>query len=92
MDEALIQLVWDRAGSACEYCLMPQIFFPAAFQIDHIIARQHGGGVRLTEPGSFLYPLERADMMPPMIRGLDHGFVTPPLQYCCHSSPFSAST
>jgi hypothetical protein len=41
MDEELIELIWDRAGSACEYCLMPQIFYPAPFEIDHIIARQH---------------------------------------------------
>jgi hypothetical protein len=43
MDEALIQLVRERAGHACEYCGMPQAFYPAPFEIDHVIARQHGG-------------------------------------------------
>jgi hypothetical protein len=49
MDESLIELVWSRAGRACEYCLMPHAFYPAAFQIDHVIARQHDGP---TVPGN----------------------------------------
>jgi len=43
MTETLAREVWRRAGNACEYCRMPQAFYPAPFQIDHIIARQHGG-------------------------------------------------
>jgi len=43
MDAWLIELVRSRAGSCCEYCLMPQAYFPAPFQFDHIIARQHDG-------------------------------------------------
>lgn len=43
MDEDLIELIWDRAGSVCEYCLIPQSFYPAPFEIDHIIARLHQG-------------------------------------------------
>lgn len=43
MDEELIELIWDRAGSACEYCRIPQAFYPAPFEIDHFIARQHQG-------------------------------------------------
>ena len=36
--------VRHRAGNACEYCRMPQSFYPTVpFPIDHIIARQHGG-------------------------------------------------
>jgi hypothetical protein len=27
----------------CEYCQLPSAVHPAPFQIDHIIARQHGG-------------------------------------------------
>jgi hypothetical protein len=46
MDETLAEPVWDRAGSACEYCLIPQAFYPAPFEIDHIIARQHQGLTR----------------------------------------------
>jgi hypothetical protein len=37
------RLVWQRAGDRCEYCKLPAKFFPAPFQIDHIVARQHGG-------------------------------------------------
>lgn len=35
--------VWQRAQSCCEYCQMPQAFDDLPFQIDHIIAKQHGG-------------------------------------------------
>lgn len=43
MDAALIRLVWQRAKSRCEYCQMPQAFDNAPYEIDHIIARKHGG-------------------------------------------------
>jgi hypothetical protein len=39
----LIRQVSERAASRCEYCRLPSAFHPAPFQIDHIIARQHGG-------------------------------------------------
>jgi hypothetical protein len=43
MDDALKQLVWDRAGDSCEYCQLPQHFDILPFQIDHIIAVKHHG-------------------------------------------------
>ena len=43
MNESLIELVRRRADNACEYCLMPQAFYPVPFQIDHIVSRQHAG-------------------------------------------------
>lgn len=43
MDVALVELVWRRAGRCCEYCLMPQRYDELAFEIDHIVAEQHGG-------------------------------------------------
>jgi hypothetical protein len=43
MEKELDQAVRVRAGDACEYCLMPQAIRRLRFQIDHIIARQHGG-------------------------------------------------
>ena len=43
MDPALQDEVWHRAGGACEYCGLPQSFDPLPFQIDHVIAEQHGG-------------------------------------------------
>ena len=44
MDVALRDLVRNRAGNRCEYCLIRQdqdVFF--TFPVDHIIALQHGG-------------------------------------------------
>jgi hypothetical protein len=44
MDESLAQQVRLRAKNACEYCRMPQAFYPTVpFPIDHIIAQQHSG-------------------------------------------------
>src|SRR5579871_6360981 len=43
MDRDLAELVWQRAGACCEYCRLPQTFTSLSFEIDHIVARQHGG-------------------------------------------------
>ena len=44
MDEALRQLVRQRAGHRCEYCRIPQHALTwSRFHIEHIRARQHGG-------------------------------------------------
>ncbi len=43
MDAALIRLVWQRAGDRCEYCHLPQEYDDRGFEIDHIIAKKHGG-------------------------------------------------
>ena len=43
MNETLARLVRQRAGSVCEYCRLPGAATSAAFEIDHIIARKHGG-------------------------------------------------
>ena len=37
------QLVRQRAGDCCEYCLLSQTGQLVRFQIDHIIALKHGG-------------------------------------------------
>jgi len=45
MDSAVRGLVRRRALSRCEYCRLPQSAAPLApFHIEHIVARQHGGG------------------------------------------------
>jgi hypothetical protein len=49
MDEELTQLVWQRARHRCEYCQLPQTYSTLPFEIDHIIARKHGGR---TVPGN----------------------------------------
>ncbi len=43
MDAALTRQVWQRAHRCCEYCRTPQDYDDATFEIDHIIARKHGG-------------------------------------------------
>lgn len=43
MKSDLLQLVWDRAGHRCEYCLFPAHCAWLPFQIDHVIAEKHGG-------------------------------------------------
>jgi hypothetical protein len=39
----LIRQIWQRAKARCEYCQLLSAHHPAPFQIDHIIALQHGG-------------------------------------------------
>ncbi|MBR8829758.1 MAG: hypothetical protein N5P05_001290 [Chroococcopsis gigantea SAG 12.99] len=39
----LRQLVFERAGGCCEYCLIPEKLVLSAHQIDHVIAEKHGG-------------------------------------------------
>lgn len=39
----LRQLVAERAGHRCEYCLMPQAAALHRHEPDHIVPRQHGG-------------------------------------------------
>jgi len=46
MDEALVRLIWERAGSRCEYCQLPQAFSRLPHQIDHIMALKHRGPTR----------------------------------------------
>jgi hypothetical protein len=43
MKRSLEGRVWQRAGAACEYCLLPEEADESPFQIDHILAKAHGG-------------------------------------------------
>jgi hypothetical protein len=43
MDEATRREVWGRAGDRCEYCRLPHANQLTPFEVDHVIARQHGG-------------------------------------------------
>jgi 5-methylcytosine-specific restriction endonuclease McrA len=43
MNDALEQLVRQRAGNVCEYCGLPQRLSRLRLPIDHVVARQHGG-------------------------------------------------
>ena len=47
MKAAIVERVWTRAERRCEYCGMPQLYDELRFEIDHIIAIQHGGKTTL---------------------------------------------
>jgi hypothetical protein len=50
MDKSLERLVWQRVGGLCEYCLMPQEYDIAVFEIDHIISQKHDGPTAAGNP------------------------------------------
>lgn len=43
MDRLLEDLIWKRAQSRCEYCRIHQEHDGFVHEIDHIVARKHGG-------------------------------------------------
>lgn len=43
MQKSLEEEVWQRANGVCEYCHLPQAYHRVPFQVDHVIAEQHGG-------------------------------------------------
>lgn len=43
MEQALVELVRQRAQGRCEYCRLAQSHSLLTFEIDHIIAKKHGG-------------------------------------------------
>ena len=47
MNESTRDQVWHRANGVCEYCRMPQTLDELIFEIEHIIARKHGGSSEL---------------------------------------------
>src|SRR5688500_12301123 len=52
MDEVLAARVRERAGFRCEYCRVPDSAHPWPFEIEHVVAQQHGG---LTTFGNLAY-------------------------------------
>ncbi len=48
MTSDLERAVYDRAADRCEYCRVPRVAYLTPFQIDHVIARQHGGPTTFT--------------------------------------------
>lgn len=47
MPGSLAQLVRERAAHRCEYCRLPESAAETPFQLDHIVAQQHGGATIL---------------------------------------------
>jgi hypothetical protein len=48
MDESLERELRERASFACEYCKLPDSLHPGPFEVEHIIAQQHGGKTLLS--------------------------------------------
>jgi len=44
MDAATREQVITRADGRCEYCLLPDYADEWPFHVEHIVAKQHGGG------------------------------------------------
>lgn len=44
MDDETALFVRTRAKDRCEYCRIPQRYYTELFQLEHIVARFHGGG------------------------------------------------
>ena len=47
MDDEISQFVRTRATHRCEYCQVPEKYYTELFQIEHVVARYHGGGDEL---------------------------------------------
>ena len=47
MDDETTLFVRTRAREHCEYCRLPQRHYTELFQVEHIVARCHGGGDEL---------------------------------------------
>ena len=43
MDDLVREFVRRRAEFCCEYCRIPESVFVLTFQIEHIVAKSHGG-------------------------------------------------
>ena len=47
MRRGLLNRLRQLAADRCDYCRLPSAFDPLPFQVDHIIAEQHGGETHL---------------------------------------------
>lgn len=69
MEQSLVELVWQRAHSRCEYCQLAQAHSLLPFEVDHIIARKHDGATVPENLSRRKHHYPRADLSPdPAIR------------------------
>jgi 5-methylcytosine-specific restriction endonuclease McrA len=69
MDEATRQDVLTRASGRCEYCRLPEAHVVTRFQIEHVIAKQHGGK---DTPSNLAYACVRCNLHKgPNLTGID---------------------
>ncbi len=69
MNQLLVQQICQRAQHRCEYCRIPYPHYRLPFQVDHIIARQHGGATTLDNLAMACFHCNR--FKGPNIAGLD---------------------
>jgi HNH endonuclease len=69
VNQLLVQEIWQRARNRCEYCRIPHPHYRLPFQVDHIIARQHGGSTTLDNLALACFHCNR--FKGPNIAGLD---------------------
>ena len=72
MDTATRDRVRQRACECCEYCRLPQFATPLLpFHIEHIVARQHGGG---NDPSNLALACDRCNAYKgPNLTSIDEG-------------------
>jgi hypothetical protein len=70
MDQALKDIVRQRAGNRCEYCRLRQEHLPfSTFQVEHVTPRKHGGG---DDPANLALACERCNFHKgPNLTGID---------------------
>jgi hypothetical protein len=69
MASPLHEVVRVRAGGACEYCRIPEAYYAGIFVVEHVIARQHGGGDELD---NLAFACDRCNLHKgPNLAGLD---------------------
>jgi hypothetical protein len=59
MEPSLREQARLRAHGRCEYCRIPEFLVRLPFQIDHIIAKQHGGETRLSNSSYCCMPCNK---------------------------------
>ena len=69
MDAATRELVRERAGNRCEYCLLRQEHSELSHHVEHIVAKQHGG---TDEPDNLALACHRCNLCKgPNLTGVD---------------------
>ena len=72
---ALERKVRERADGVCEYCRLPEAVYDLPFEVDHIIAEQHGGKTRLNNLCLACLRCNRSKG--PNIAGIESGTLVP---------------
>ena len=69
MEVDIRELVRQRAGNRCEYCRLRQEHSSLVLQIEHIVARKHGG---LDDPPNLVLACDRCNLHKgPNLTGID---------------------